>query len=296
VVLLVGVLVGCFWIVGVGLPHLSLARLMEFPPDAFRVNWVFWAGLGHATLYALYNNFGYYNVCYLGEEIRRPERVIPRAILISIAAVATLYVLMSSSMLSVIPWRQAQESAYIASAYIEKLEGSGAARLMTLLVLWIAFSSIFSLLLGYSRIPYAAAADGNFFSIFARLHPKGNFPHISLVTLGVTASIFSLGRLPDVIGSLVATRVLSQYLPQAIGFFVLRYRAPDLKRPFRMWLYPAPGVISILGWLYILGTAAGRALVFALAVFGAGSLVFFVRARLRHEWPWADPGLKAARD
>jgi amino acid transporter len=287
VVLLIGVLVGCFWIVAVGLPHLSLARLTDFPPDAFRINWIFWAGLGHATLYALYDYFGYYNVCYLGEEIRKPEWVIPRAILFSIILVAVLYILMSSSILSVIPWREARDSTHIASAYIEKLQGSGAARTMTLLMLWIAFSSIFSLLLGYSRIPYAAAADGNFFKAFARLHPKGNFPHVSLVTLGIIASVFSLGKLPDVIGSLVATRVLIQYLPQAVGLFVLRKRAPDLPRPFRMWIYPIPGIISILGWLYILGTASLKALLFALAVFLIGSAAFFIRARLRREWPWA---------
>lgn len=288
VILLAGVLAGCFWIVAVGLPHLNLARLTDYPPDAFRMNWVFWAGLGHATLYALYDYFGYYNVCYLGEEIRRPERVIPRAILLSITAVAVLYILMSSSILSVIPWREARTSTYIAAAYIERLQGSGAAHVMTILMLWIAFSSVFSLLLGYSRIPYAAAVDGNFFRIFARLHPKGNFPYVSLITLGVIASVFSLGRLPEVIGSLVATRVLIQYLPQAIGLFVLRRRAPDLERPFRMWLYPIPGLISILGWLYILATVAIRSLVFAAAVFLVGSVIFFIRAKIRREWPFAE--------
>jgi amino acid transporter len=287
VVLLAGVLAGCLWIVAAGLPHLSIARLTDYPPDAFRLNWLFWAGLGHATLYALYDYFGYYNVCYLGEEIRRPEKVIPRAILFSIAAVAVLYILMSSSILSVIPWREAQQSTFIASAFIERLQGRWAAHLMTVLMLWIAFSSIFSLLLGYSRIPYAAAVDGNFFKIFARLHPAGNFPTVSLIVMGVIASVFSLGRLPDVIGSLVATRVLIQYLPQAIGLFVLRFRAPDLKRPFRMWLYPLPGLISILGWLYILGTVAHKSLVFAAAVFLIGSIVFFIRSKIRHEWPWA---------
>lgn len=289
VILLVGVLAGCFWIVAVGLPHLNLERLTDFPPGAFNINWVFWAGLGHATLYALYDYFGYYNVCYLGEEIRKPEKVIPRAILLSIALVAALYILMSSSILSVIPWRQARESAYIASAYIEKLQGSGAAHVMTYLMLWIAFSSVFSLLLGYSRIPYAAAVDGNFFSVFGRLHPKGNFPNVSLITLGVIASLFSLGKLPDVIGSLVATRVLIQYLPQAIGLFVLRFRAPDMKRPFRMWLYPVPGIISILGWLYILSTTAVKSLIFAFVVFAVGSLIFLIRSKLRREWPFLSP-------
>jgi amino acid transporter len=286
VILLIGVLGGCLWIIAAGLPHLSIARLTDFPPGAFKMNWIFWAGLGHATLYALYDYFGYYNVCYLGEEIRRPERTIPRAILISISFVGALYILMSSSILSVIPWREAQQSIHIASEYILRLQGRSAAHLMTILMLWIAFSSIFSLLLGYSRIPYAAAADGNFFRIFARLHAKGNFPTVSLVVLGLIASVFSLGSLPDVIGSLVATRVIIQYLPQAIGLFMLRFRAPNLERPFKMWLFPIPGIISVLGWLYILGTAKAKSLLFAFAVLLIGSAVFFVRSKIRHEWPF----------
>jgi APA family basic amino acid/polyamine antiporter len=157
---------------------------------------------------------------------------------------------------------------------------------MTLLMLWIAFSSVFSVLLGYTRIPYAAAADGNFFRVFARLHPKGDFPHVSLVTLGLVAAAFSLLNLPEVIGSLVAIRVMNQYLPQAIGFFVLRFRRPDLPRPFRMWLYPLPGIAIILGWLYILGTSKPRSLILAAAVFLVGTVAFFVRARLRGEWPF----------
>jgi len=174
----------------------------------------------------------------------------------------------------------------LASSYIQVLEGSGAGRVMTVLLLWIAFSSVFSLLLGYSRIPYTAAQDGNFFRVFSKLHPKGNFPHVSLVTLGLIASIFSLGRLGEVIGSLIAVRVLIQYLPQTVGFFVLRVRAPEMNRPFRMWLYPIPGIISLFGWLFVLGTAPRRSLFFAVAVLLVGSAAYLVRARKRGEWPW----------
>ncbi len=286
VVLVGGVILGCFWIIFSGLPHLSAARLMDFPPAAFNLHWIFWAGLGHATLYALYDYFGYYNVCYLAEEIRDPGRVIPRAIMFSIMAVGTLYVLMTASFLSVIPWRDAIHSRFIASVYIETLQGHAAGKVMTVLLLWIAFSSVFSLLLGYSRIPYAAAIDGNFFRVFARLHPKGQFPYVSLIALGLVASIFSLGRLNEVIGGLVATRVLIQYLPQTVGFFLLRSRAPQLQRPFRMWLYPVPGIISLFGWLYVLATAEKKSLFFALAVFAVGSAAYFIRARLRGEWPF----------
>jgi APA family basic amino acid/polyamine antiporter len=274
------VLAGCFWVVIAGLPHLNFGRVFDFPPDAFRMNWVFWAALGHATLYALYAYFGDDNVCYLAGEIRDPGRVIPRAIMFSIVVVGALYLMMNISILSVIPWREARESTFIVSTYIQRLHGAAAANLMTVLMLWVAFASVFSVLLGYSRIPYAAAADGNFFKVFSRLHPTGDFPSVSLVTLGVTAAVFSLFGLPEVIGSLVATRVLVQYLPQAIGFFRLRHVAPDMPRPFRMWLYPLPGIISIAGWLYILATSARKSLLFASAVFIAGSLAFVLKDRI----------------
>jgi amino acid transporter len=286
VVLVTGVLIGCLGIILSGLPHLSASRLFDFPPGAFHLNWIFWAGLGHATLYALYDYFGYYNVCYLAEEIRDPGRVIPRAILFSILTVAVFYILMTASFLSVIPWREAIGSRFIASLYMETLWGPGAGKLTTVLLLWIAISSVFSLLLGYSRIPYAAAIDGNFFPAFGRLHPKGDFPYFSLITLGVIASLFSLGRLSEVIGSLIATRVLIQYLPQTVGFFLLRFRRPDLARPFRMWLYPLPGIVSLCGWVYILGTAAARSLLFAFGVLAVGTAAYMARARAQHEWPF----------
>ena len=284
-VLAVGVLGGCLWIIVAGLPHLSVARLFDSQP-ALSMNWAFWAALGHATLYALYDYFGYYNVCYLAEEIRNPGRVIPRAILFSIATVGTLYVLMSASFLSVMPLDRLLHTKFVASDYIAILEGSSASKAMTLLLLWIAFSSVFSLLLGYSRIPYAAAVDGNFFRVFGRLHSKGAFPYVSLIVLGGIASIFSLGRLSEVIGSLIATRVLIQYLPQTIGFFLLRRRRPELERPFRMWFYPVPGLIAVVGWIYVLATAAPRSLMFALGVLVAGSAAYFGRAKAHREWPF----------
>ena len=290
VVLAGGVLIGCFWIILAGAPHWSAQRLFSVPREGLQLNWMFWAGLGHATLYALYDYFGYYNVCYLAEEIRNPGYVIPRAILLSIGTVAALYIAMTASFVSVIPWQSIVKSKFIASDFVTALHGTTAGKIMTLLILWIAFSSVFSLLLGYSRIPYVAARDGNFFRVFSRLHPQGEFPHISLITLGMAASIFSLGRLNDVIPGLIATRVLIQYLPQTIGFFLLRARAPELPRPFRMWVYPVPGVVSTCGWIYVLATAARRSLIFAFGVLVVGTVAYLVRAEMRQEWPFARGG------
>ena len=289
-VLLAGVLAGCFWIVGSGLPHVDPVKIFDFPADSFQVTKLdFWDGLGGATRYALYIYFGYYNVCFLAGEIRNPERVVPRAMLWAIAAVAAIYFLLDASVLSVVPWREAIESEYIASTYIERLYGSWAGGLMTVLILWIAFSSVFSVLLGYTRFPFRAAADDNFFRAFSRLHPEGDFPTVSLVVMGLIASLFSFLDLREVIGSLIATRILLLFLPQTVAFFLLRRTKPDMPRPFRTWLYPLPGIISILGWLGVLATSEPRALLFALAIGAVGTGLFLARAGQRHEWPFSPP-------
>ena len=286
-VLLAGVLAGCLWIIGSGMPHVNPAIIFDFPAEPFQVTTLnFWDGLGGATRYALYIYFGYYNVCFLAGEIRNPGRVVPRAMLVSIAVVAVIYFLLNSSILSVVPWREAMESSYIASTYIERLYGVWAGGLMTLLVLWIAFSSVFSVLLGYTRFPFRAAEDDNFFTAFGRLHPKGGFPTVALVVMGLIASLFSLLDLREVIGSLIATRVLLLFLPQTIAFFVLRRKAPEMKRPFRMWLYPVPGIISIAGWLGVLATSEPRSLIFAAGTFVAGSALYGYRSKTRGEWPF----------
>ena len=286
-VLLAGVLAGCLWIIGSGLPHVDPAKIFDFPADSFQVTMLdFWDSLGGATRYALYIYFGYYNVCFLAGEIRNPGRVVPRAMLWAIGAVAAIYFLLDAAVLSVIPWREAMESSYIASTYIERLYGSSAAKLMTVMILWIAFSSVFSVLLGYTRFPFRAAEDDNFFTAFGRLHPKGGFPTVALVVMGLIASLFSLLDLREVIGSLIATRVLLLFLPQTIAFFVLRRKAPEMKRPFRMWLYPVPGIISIAGWLGVLATSEPRSLIFAAGTFVAGSALYGYRSKTRGEWPF----------
>ena len=286
-VLLAGVLAGCLWIIGSGLPHVDPAKIFDFPAESFQVTKLsFWDGLGGATRYALYIYFGYYNVCFLAGEIRNPGRVVPRAMLWAIGAVAAIYFLLDAAVLSVIPWREAMESSYIASTYIERLYGSSAAKLMTVMILWIAFSSVFSVLLGYTRFPFRAAEDDNFFTAFGRLHPKGGFPTVALVVMGLIASLFSLLDLREVIGSLIATRVLLLFLPQTIAFFVLRRKAPEMKRPFRMWLYPVPGIISIAGWLGVLATSEPRSLIFAAGTFVVGSALYGYRSKTRGEWPF----------
>ena len=196
-----------------------------------------------------YDYWGYYNICYLAGEVEKPERNVPRAVMISIGLVAAIYLLMNVSVLGVIPWQQLQgqtsENARssVIAVFMQQIYGGWAGKLVTLLIIWTAFGSVFSLLLGYSRVPYAAALDGNYFAVFGRLHPRHKFPHVSLLVMGSVAAAFCVLQLADVIAALVVIRILLQFLLQQVGLLILRRRHPEMPRPFRMWFYPAAGAL-----------------------------------------------------
>ena len=245
------------------------------------------AGLGSASVKTLYCYLGYYNVCHLGGEIQRPTRNIPASMFISIVGIAGLYLLMNLSVVSVVPWQVAQESKFIVSTFVEMLYGPGAARFATVLVLLVAFSSLFAVLLGYSRVPYAAAADGQFFKIFARLHPTRQFPYVSLLFLGGLGFVFSLFfRLGDVITAILAMRIVVQFVGQAIGLLLLHRRRALADFPFRMPLYPVPVVLAIGVWLFIFFSTGLAFMLSGLAVIGLGIVAFLFSSRYRRRWPF----------
>ena len=287
-VLWIGVIGTALWIILSGLWNFDARQAFDFPAGAWTPSLDFFRGLGAALLIAVYDYWGYYNVCYLGAEVRDPGRTIPRAILLSIAGVAIIYLTMNISILGAMPWQEVEKSNFIAADFMERIWGPRAAAVVAVLMLWTAFASVFSLLLGYSRVPYAAAVDGEYFRPFARLHPRHNFPHVSLLVLGSVAIVFCLFRLADVVTALVVIRVLVQFLAQTIGIIVLRVRRPDLPRPFRMWLYPLPALFAFAGFVYLLimRPKSAESLGLALIVVLVGSALFFVRggvARVRHD-------------
>ena len=275
------------WIIFGGLTHFNAAAVLDFPAGAFDFwQFAFWAGLGNAMLIALYDYLGYQNVCYLGAEIRDPARVIPRAILISILAIAVIYLVMNLSLISVIPWREALGSKYIVSAFMERLYGAGAAQVVTALILVAAFASVWSLMLGYSRIPYAAALDGGFFRFFARVHPEKRFPHVSLLAVGgVTVAFSLLFKLREVIVALMAIRILIEFVAQAVAVFVLTRRG--MQFPFRMWLYPLPALAAIAMWTGLFLATGKTFMLIGLGVLAAGAAVYLARARVLGEFPFA---------
>ena len=275
------------WITIAGATHFDSRRVLDFPPGAFAPSKAFFFGLGGATLIAMYDYGGYNNVCFFAGEVRRPEKVIPQSILWSIVAVAVLYLTMNVGILGVVPWREAERSTAIASDFIQRIYGGKAAAVVTVLILWTTLASVFAVLLGYSRVPYAAAVDGRFFRPFARLHAVKNFPHVSVLTIGVLSAAASLLQLDVLINGLIVIQVLIQFMAQIFAVTLIRRRRPDIERPFHMPIYPVPCVVAFLGWLYILIASGLPYILAGLVLLTVGVAAYLWRARGVGEWPYA---------
>jgi basic amino acid/polyamine antiporter, APA family len=265
---------------------------------AFPAGWThppmsgFWAGFSSALLIALYDYWGYYNVAFLGEEVVEPQKTIPRSMLVSIGIVALFYIAMNISILGVVPTTEivgmTNSTGHIfpAARAAEMAYGSWGGTVVSLLVMWTAFASVFSLLAGYSRIPFAAARDGNFFAIFQKIHPVDKFPTYSVLLLGGLAALFCIFQLKDLVSALVVIRIMLLFLVQAVGAVVWRITNPGAPRPFRMWLYPLPVLITVAGFalvLYDRRALFARGLIFA----GLGLAIYLIRSARTRSWPFA---------
>ncbi|MEN9281630.1 MAG: hypothetical protein RL594_565 [Bacteroidota bacterium] len=288
VVLWFCVLATFLWIIGSGFAVGSIELITSQPMVIDDMQTSVWTALGIASIPTMYSYLGYYNVCHLGAEVRDPQRTIPRSMLLSILGIGVLYLLYQVAIFSVIPASDVASSPFVVSLFIERIYGPLAASIATALILVVAVSSLFSLMLGYSRIPYAAAADGNFFSVFARLHPEHTFPHVALLVLAAIGVVFSLTlTLTDAIKSIITMRVFTQFVAQAVGLMILRSRVGAQQMPWRMWLYPLPALLAMVAWLWVFtGAKPIQQLVGLLApIVGIG--VFFGVAKIRGSWPFA---------
>lgn len=279
ILLWAGVIATLAIVIVAGLPHLKLDAFAFWRAPRLD-NRLAYTGLGAALIYAVYDYLGYYNICYIGDEVRDPQRTIPRVIVISILAIGAIYLVMNACLISVLPMRQAMTSPSIVADYLAALLGARAARWISILILWTAFASIFSLMLGYSRILYAAARDGNFFRLFARLHATHAYPYVSLLFLGGVATIFCWLPLKNVLQAILSIRAIIPFIAQIVGAVILRRREPDRPRPFRMWLYPLPAIVALGLWGFIVASPQKGLKVGGLYVIAAGTLFYGLRAWL----------------
>jgi amino acid transporter len=287
VMLWVGVLVTMAWLIGGGLFHGNFLQPILHINDGLKLDHAFAAALGFASVKTIYSYLGYYNVCHLGGEIMHPQKNIPKSMFISIVGIAVLYLMMNISVASVLPLEQIQKSKFVVSEFVAVLFGPTAANIATLLILWVAFASVFSATLGYSRIPFAAASDGAFFKVFARLHPTKHFPYVSLIVLGSVAFIFSLlFKLHEVISAILAMRILIQFIGQAVGLLLLVKKKGKAHFAWKMPLYPIPVILAIIIWGLVFISTGRNMILGGLSVTGFGIIAFLIKSNRNQEWPF----------
>ncbi|MBS1731642.1 MAG: amino acid permease [Bacteroidetes bacterium] len=292
VLLWIGVLLTMGSVIAGGLWHGQFLSPVKHINDGLTVNTVFITALSAASIKSIYSFLGYYNICHLGAEIKNPQKNIPRSMYISIAGITIFYLLMNISVASVLPMPVLQNSSFAVSDFMEALAGRGAANLITILILWVAFASVFSATLGYSRIPYAAAKDGAFFKVFARLHPTKNFPYISLLVLGAIAFLFSLlFRLSEVIDAIIAMRILVQFVGQGVGLLLLSKRKGRDFFSWRMPFFPVPAILAMLIWLAIFYATGWKMMLGGFIVISLGVIIYLLKSKTNNEWPFHKPAL-----
>ena len=286
VVMLAIVLATVGWVIVAGLLRFSPAQAFDYPPQAFILNRELFMSLGAASILAMYNYGGYNQVCNIGDEIRDPRTTMPRAIVVSIVLVVLLYVVMSTVILGMIPWQEAQQTRTIASIFIERTfadpaHGRLAGVVMNALILFVTASSLYAVILGYSRILFAAARDGQFFAPFGRVHPSQHFPHVALLTVGALALPFCFLSLGQILNWLILVQILVQFIWQCAGVILLRRYRRDIPQPFTMWLYPAPAIVSLALWVYIFVTGPVTGMVFAGGFLAAAVAAYYLFMRGR---------------
>jgi amino acid transporter len=282
VFLWVGVLGTMGWIIFGGIAHGNFLEPIKHINDGFTMQHGFVAALGFASVKTIYSYLGYYNVCHLGGEIKNPSKNIPRSMFISITGIAILYLAMNVSVASVLPFQTIVNSKFVVSDYIKALYGPTAGAFATILILMVAFASLFSATLGYSRIPYAAAQDRSFFPFFKELHPKLHFPHRSLLVLGGIAFVFSLlFRLKEVIDGILAMRILIQFIGQAIGLLLLFKRKGKGFFPWKMPFYPLPLFLAIIIWGGIFFSTGTKMMLSGLTVISLGLIAYFIAKKFK---------------
>src|ERR1700733_13782005 len=270
------VIATCCLVILSGTLHFHASMAFDFTPGAFHMSRAFWTGLGATTLIAVYDYGGYNKVVFLVGGVKEPPKNIPRAVILSILLVAVLYLLMNISIVGSLNWRVAQHSQAIAADFMQVIYGRWAGILISVLILIVSFGAVFANMLGYSRIPYAAAVDGHFFPMFARLDPSGGFPTTSLLFMGGVSVVACLLSLTELIKVLIVVQAVFQFAAQCLAVELIRRKHSSPDGNYRMPFYPLPATIALLGWIYIALSNGLRYVLIALGTVAVGAGFYLI--------------------
>lgn len=281
-----GMIVTVLLVIVAAFSHFHGHLAFSYPAGAWTPDAKFFGGLGAGLVLAIYDYFGYYTVTYVGDEVKNPGRVVPWSIILSILGVLVIDLTMNIGIIGVVPWQIAEKSTSIGTDFMQRIWGSAGADVIAVLIIVAAFASVYTGLLGASRLPYNAAKEKLFFKPFGLLHPRLRFPHVSLLVMGLVTAVACFLPLTTVINALIALTLFTQFIAQIGALTILRRKQPHLPRPYRQWLYPVPSILALAGWIYIFQASGWAAIRVAIGWTVLGIIAFLIWARAEHVWPF----------
>jgi len=279
-------------------------------PEIKNTGVLIWS-LGNAARFGIYDFTGYYDVNFIGKEVKDPERTIPLAGVATCIIVCIVYFLTYLSVMAFLPWDPADggyvglvqgegnAAAYIMSTFCEKMIGRNFAIFFTFVVIYCIYGSCFSLMLGFAQIPYAAAKAGMFMEMFAHEHVTKGFADYSLLFMGFFSCIFCFLDLGVVIEGMMTTNIVAMFLANSLSLVYHRWQNPDFDRPYEMPLYPLPVIIQVSMFSFIFLTSdnwiisGGNPLLeLGMGFLLLGSILFLLRSKKYNEWPFDNEHIK----
>lgn len=243
------------------------------------------AAFGVAMIAALWTYDGWYGLTCSAGEMRDPGRSLPRGLILGTAAVTLLYLLLNLVYARALTLPAMADSPRIAETAAEVLFGSGAARIVSAVVLVSTFGCISSTILYSSRIYLPMAEDGLFFRSLARVHPRRRTPVASLWAQSAWAVVLTLSGTYSQLYTYVIFASVVFHAMTAAAVFVFRRRLPDYPRPYRTWGYPLVPALFILACLLLIGNTLKESPVESLAGLGIVALGLPAYAMFRRAKP-----------
>ena len=206
---------------------------------------------GSAMIAVIFTYSGWFVSAYIGGEVKRPERNLPLSLMLGTIIVTIFYSLINFVYLYAVPLTNLKDVVNVAQRAAETLFNAGFAQVISLSIILAIAASINATILAGARIYYAMAMDNIFWSPLRRLHPVYNTPHLSLLCQMVLAALFVfLGTFEQLLSSVVFVMLMSS-VATGLALFVLRWRKPDLPRPYRTWGYPVIPLLFISFYIFI---------------------------------------------
>ena len=217
------------------------------------------SAFGVALIAVFWAYDGWVYITWVSGEVKDPRRNVPRAMVLGVVAVGIIYMAMNMTYVYALPMGEIAKHEIIAHAAAVALFSPAAAVWLSALIAVSCFGAMASCTMSGARVYFAMARDGAFFQKMAEVHPKWRTPAFSLIGQGIWGAVLTLSGRYDQLYTYVMFGMVLSYTLTVIGLFILRWKRPELPRPYRCTGYPwLPAIYVIIGGAWTLNTIVTR--------------------------------------